>query len=179
MNRIKTKILVGVGITVFVLYSYMGIQKIMNTWYLPFSYERKAIITQITHFYPRINKNTVFYVTCKEATICTPDNTILPFQSGAGHTLLVNYAVQNEREYAPFFAGFFLWDPDSQGYMRINNIGYGYFRDIGKLKKLIRSGEISSNDVISFSYDMQKNKIENITPKIRAELATVSASLEE
>lgn len=140
----------------------------MNTWYIPFSKERKPIVEQILKMYPEISENTVFYVKCRNKEDCI--DTVFPFQSGFGQMLLVLYGSKNERAYSPFLEGVFLWDPISEGYRKYDDTGFGYFRDLKKVGRLIVERKLLPDEVIALSYDRSENKVEDISKETRDNL---------
>lgn len=152
----------------FIVYFYSGVRWYVNDFYTPIAEQRKNIISQILKTYPKIEKNTIFFVECKSS--CLADDIILPFQSGVGQMLLVLYGSKNEKAYAPFLNFYFLWDWKSEGYKRIGDYGFGYFRDFKKMKDVYTKENIRPEDIVSFKYDKSNNKIEDTSQKTRERL---------
>lgn len=152
----------------FIIYFYTGVRWWINDFYTPVAEQRKSVISQILKTYPKIQKNTIFFVQCKNT--CLSDDIILPFQSGVGQMLLVLYGSRNELDYGPFLGRYFLWDWQSQDYKKISDYGFGYFRDFKKLKNVYIKEHMKSEEIVAFSFDKSNNKIEDISDKIRKQL---------
>lgn len=157
---------------------------------------RKQIISNVVNLYPTIPKKTIFFVKCKN--ICyrngefgLSNNLVLPFSSGPGWILLLQYAKNDEHAYAPFFnryAGIgvvwywqegkfkkvpvkeYLWDMGAQGYRQIGDYGFGYFIDMDLLRKTLVKENLSKNIVIGLEYDEKASIIKDVSETIRKEL---------
>lgn len=131
---------------------------------------RKNILEKIIGSYPELPPKVVFFTLSDSSYYGLPENErIFPFQSGLGQTLLIFYS-QKERFPKDFYPGDFLWDIKSQGYREYGSRGFGYFRDIRKLKEVLRIYKLSPNSVISFSWNSKVGELTDISDRIRNEL---------
>lgn len=157
---------------------------------------RKKIIADITQLHPTIPKKTIFYVECrstctKNAEFGLTNNIVLPFSSGPGWIILLQYAKDKEVAYEPFFRRYngegivwfwqtgefkkvpvkeFLWDMGSQGYREINGYGFGYFTDKTLLQEALRKNNLSKEIVIGLEYDDKASIIRDVSKRIRVDL---------
>lgn len=140
---------------------------------------RLDILNQVKNNHPRLPVKVIFYFLSDASYYGLPDQEkILPFQSGLGHTLLVWYA-KTEKFPKGFFADRFLWDITSQGYKEIEGVGFGFFRDFGKMAGILKDKNLPSTSIISFSYDSKFNKLKDITAEVRGEYLGFLAEKEE
>lgn len=131
---------------------------------------RKSILNQIEASYPDLPEKVIFYTKSDKAYYGLPaDEKILPFQSGFGQTLLVWY---QEKEKFPscFFQDVFLYEITSQGYRGCQGRGFGYFRKYENLVKALGDNNLSAENIYAFSWDGKREKLTNITNKIRQKL---------
>ena len=169
---LTSKTLIALSAVLFLGYSFVYIKNDIKKRFIPMAEERKSIIHQILTLYPSIPEKTVFYVTCKYEKDCISIPRVFTFQSGVGQMLLVLYG-SKEKNFVPFLGGLYLWDWDAESYRQIGNSGFGYFRDLEKVKQLIREQKISPMDVIALSYDHSMNKIYDISGETRKNLSKV------
>jgi hypothetical protein len=131
---------------------------------------RKQILNQIKHEYPDLPKKTIIYTDSDSSYYGLPPNQkILPFQSGFGQTLLVWYS-KNENWPRKFYQNYYLWGITEQGYMESESRGFGYFRDIEELKKILKKYNLNAENVISFSWNSQNQVLKNITSEVQQTL---------
>lgn len=178
-TSILKKILVLIIVTCFLVTSYMSIQDSVKQKQF-YSESRKLIISEIMKLHPRIPKETIFYLKCKSdcsgnSLFNVPADLVLPFTSGAGWVILVNYAKGNEAAYGPFFeqgknGEYFLWGMYSQGYRKIGNYGFGYFREIALLKKSLEDEHLDKKIVIGLEYDDDNFSVKDISSTVQKQL---------
>lgn len=131
---------------------------------------RKSIISIIVSSYPRLPSKTIFYTNSNSPFYGTADNErIMPFQSGFGQLLLINYY---PKEHFPieFFKNDFLWNITNQGYKEIGGIGFGYFRDFDLMVRIYEDKKLPPDAIISFDYDSRSGTLVDITEKVRQKL---------
>lgn len=131
---------------------------------------RKTILAEIYYENPNLPQKVVFYTESDTPYYGTSNrDRILPFQSGLGQTLLVYY--QGKEKYPDkFFADFFLWEIDEQGYREEGGRGFGYYRDFDLLKKAVKQYNIPTQHIIAYSWTGNLNTLTNITDRIRVKL---------
>jgi hypothetical protein len=130
---------------------------------------RKTILEKIIAWYPRLPTQTVILTQSDKAFYgLAPEDTILPFQSGFGNTLLVWYDRHGDIFPACFFAQKFLYDLTSQGYRECEGRGFGYFRNVTNVQSLLTSHHLTREQIISYSYENDHDQFTDITEKIRA-----------
>ncbi len=132
---------------------------------------RKSILNQIQEIYPKLPKEVIFYTESDSSFYGLPiDDKIMPFLSGFGQTLLVWYEEHGQDFPACFFQDKYLYAIIEQGYKECNGRGYGYFRKFDSLKEAIVQFKINPNNIISFRYISQENRLEDISSEIREKL---------
>lgn len=134
---------------------------------------RKSILTQISTKYPKLPQKIVFYAESDLAYYgLAPEETILPFQSGFGQTLLIWYAVNGEKFPPCFFIPQedFLYNIYAQDYKFCQGKGFGYFRKFDKLKIALEKNNLSFQNVIAFKFSSATNSLQDITDEIRTRL---------
>ena len=132
---------------------------------------RQKILSAIQEKYPRIPEKVIFYVESDTTYYGLPESErILPFQSGFGQTLLVWYSFHSNRFPSCFFSDTFLYAIDNEGYRFCQNRGFGYFRKMDSLKKAIDENEFKLEDLISFKWIGDQNKLIDITLEAREEI---------
>lgn len=155
-------IIVGI-VLIYLFTSYFKIQRIIiqNN---EVSQARKTILSSLKREIPSLPKKTIIFVSCKKECYSNshfglPNNIVLPFSSGPGWIILLQYVNQNRSAYAPFFLSeggkFFLWDMGSQGYKEKGKYGFGYFIDKKLLDKSLDSYK-SDIQVIYLEYNEMK-----------------------
>lgn len=131
---------------------------------------RQSLLKQIVSNYPLLPQRVVFYMESDTAYYgLDPHEYILPFQSGLGQTLLVWY---NATEQFPgcLFRDKYLYRLTSQDYKVCDGRGFGYFRDINKLREVAIANRLSPESIIAFSFHGGTNELTDITPQIREKL---------
>ena len=134
---------------------------------------RKSIVTQITEAYPQLTERVIFYSESDQAYYGLPDGeTVLPFQSGFGQTLLVIYHFEGEKLPACFFdpQDDFLFAIAQQGYRQCQGRGFGYFRDFEKLNQALEVNGLTRENVIGFRYSAKDDWLTDITLEVRSQL---------
>lgn len=132
---------------------------------------RRSILNTITSVYPTLLQKAVFYIESDKAYYGLPsEETIPPFQSGFGQTLLVWYNAHGESFPACFFERKFLYVLTRQDYKECEGRGFGYFRSFDKLKEFIRSSQISPELVIGFRFNSSTNVLSDISAEIYGRL---------
>ena len=132
---------------------------------------RRSILTQISSAYPKLPEKVIFYTESDKAFYgLPPEETILPFQSGFGQTLLVWYNNQGEEFPACFFKEKFLYVLLSEDYKFCQGRGFGYFRKFELLTKALEENNLPKESVIAFSYNSTNQSLTDITLKIRNQL---------
>lgn len=129
---------------------------------------RKNILNKIKNNYPAITQKTVFY-TKSDSYYYGPSASVMPFQSGFGHVLLVLYAYDDKLS-PQFFQEDYLWGIWDEGYKEIGDQGFGYFREYDKLLNVIRNNNLSSENVYAFEW--KGKRLINITDDIREDIQT-------
>lgn len=131
---------------------------------------RKQVLSQILYENPSIKSKTIFYTESNTSYFGLPENIkIMPFQSGFGQTLIVNY--HNIGDIGiDFLKNRYLWELQEQGYKEIGNQGFGYFREKELLINTIRDKNLDEVDIIAYSWDGSINMLVNITKNIKEEL---------
>ncbi|OGH21754.1 MAG: hypothetical protein A3F31_04890 [Candidatus Levybacteria bacterium RIFCSPHIGHO2_12_FULL_38_12] len=169
----KSKSLMIFSICIMILYFFYHPFKIhedlkkLSEW----SDIRKTILTDIMEAYPSLPKKVIIYAESDTAYFgLSPEEKILPFQSGLGQTLLVWYNEHGENFPSCFFKGQFLYVLQSQGYRQCEGRGFGYFRKAEDLKKSIKENNLRPENVVAFSYISSENSLKNITQKTREKL---------
>lgn len=131
---------------------------------------RKGILANITNRVPDLPDRTIFYTISNQSYYgLPPEEKILPFQSGFGQTLLSWY-YPTENFPKEFFTERFLWEINSQGYKEVDNIGFGYFRDMDLLKETIKQYNLPRESLFAFTWDGKKFFISDMTDKVRQEI---------
>lgn len=128
---------------------------------------RKQILAKMVYDNPNLSEKVVFYTESDSIYYGLPDReTILPFQSGFGQTLLVYYQ-QSEQYSEKFFKDFFLWEIDEQGYREADGRGFGYYRNFDLLKRDVKQYNIPTDNIIAYSWNGKINALMNITDEVR------------
>lgn len=131
---------------------------------------RKVILNHITKTVPKLPQKVVIFTQSNQSYYGLPEEKkIMPFQSGFGQTLLIWYYQKNEFP-KDFFRDRFLWEIDSQGYKEIDEVGFGYFRDLDLLKETIKQYNLPKESVVGFYWDGKKEVIMDITEEVRTKI---------
>ncbi|MEK7572843.1 MAG: hypothetical protein AAB531_00305 [Patescibacteria group bacterium] len=133
--------------------------------------ERKALLYGISDIYPKLEKDSIFYVTSNKEYNAPITN---PFQNGLGYILEVWYYDSGNIPKS-FLSENFLWDWGTEGYKRRDDKGFGYFQDIDKMAKEMAKNKLSRSIVHGFFLDSNSKKVINISDEVKLRLATISA----
>lgn len=115
---------------------------------------RIGFLKQWRELYPKINTKTIF--------LSVGDS--VPFQSGYGQILLVDYHV------SPLLNNYFLWGTHEQGYREAQGIGFGYFTDFQEMRTAYCKSSLNPTDVFAFSWDHTRNRITDKSKEYRSTL---------
>lgn len=131
------------------------------------SYVRKELLTQIIRENPNLPQKVLFYMHSDTSYYgLSESDTILPFQSGLGQTLLVWY-YESERFPEDFMQGKFLWGIKDQGYREYNGRGFGYVREYDTLLSIMKEHNLEATSVISYDYYGRLSRLKNTTQDTR------------
>lgn len=131
---------------------------------------RLGIIKSIDGSIPSIPQKLVIYTESSQSYYGLPgEERIMPFQSGFGQTLLIFLGARAKFP-LEFYPGVDLWEIRSQGYFESEGWGFGYFRDLGLLKKVIDENNIPEDSLYAFSWDGDISVITDISDRIRHEV---------
>lgn len=128
---------------------------------------RKKILTTISTLAPRLNEKTVFYVTGNSPGYYGLPELKVPFQSGLGHILMVEYVggkqlppefFQEETLGKALDVGF-LYDIVGEGFRQVGNRGFGYYISQESLKEGINQEWFTQDDIIALFYDADTQMI--------------------
>lgn len=133
---------------------------------------RKEILEKIISSSPNLTEKIVFYTESDTAYYGLPiEEKILPFQSGFGRTLLVWYYGNGEKIPSCFFKNSWLYYLDKdQGYKYCQGKGFGYFRKFESLERALKENNLSSENVIAFSWNSKNNTFEETTKQVRKKI---------
>lgn len=131
---------------------------------------RLGILKTISSYVPSLSEKIIFYTESDTAYYGLVEKA-LPFQSGFGRTLLVWYYGNGEKIPACFFYKDWLYHQDKdEGYKYCEGKGFGYFREFESLKKALNDNNLSSENVVSFSWSSRNNQFVENTSEIRQRL---------
>lgn len=131
---------------------------------------RRGILEKIEQAYPTLPDDVIFYTESDASYYGLPEEErIFPFQSGFGHTLLVSYQ-SKENFPVEYFKNDYLWNIKDQGYQKIDNRGFGYFRDFNRMMDTLKTNNLSNDSVVSFRYDSSNNSIFDTTEEVRGRI---------
>lgn len=157
--RVVVVFLVGFLVILHILRVRNDINQLVGTAFI-----RKSILNNIFSLHPTLPQKTIFYIESDTAYYgLSPEEKIVPFQSGFGQTLLVWYSYHGENYPACFLKGEYLYEIMSEGYMECGGRGFGYFRKMESLKKTLKENNISHNTVISLRYNSSKQLLSPLT----------------
>lgn len=157
---------------------------------------RESLIAQILKIHPSIPKDSIFFVKCKEICVRNSEfgisnNLVLPFSSGPGWIILLQYAKNNQKAYDSFFGTYnrkevswdwhigkfsyalaneFLWDMGAQGYRKVGDYGFGYFINKDLLKETLEKENLDKSIIIGLEYDEKNFIIKDISKELQKEL---------
>lgn len=132
---------------------------------------RRGIINQIMNEHPILPDRVIFFIDGNAKGFYGVPNLKVPFQSGFGNVLLVNYS---ERGQIPpeFFANEFLWEILKQDYKEAVSYqlsavsclkGFGYFWEEKKLRETMDAYGLSKDNVISYFYDAENEELKKMS----------------
>ena len=128
---------------------------------------RKRILSQIYKEHPVLPSEIIFFTQSNTSYYGLPEKEkIMPFQSGFGQTLLGWY-YSTEKLPQGFFENRLLWEITDQGYQKINGRGFGYFRDLDKLKVVVEVNKLSRESVIAYSWNSKTEALIDNSQEIR------------
>jgi len=129
---------------------------------------RKKVLADIVKIVPKLPLVTIFYITGNSPGFYGLPELKVPFQSGLGHVLMVEYARKGQLS-PKFFTEQtltqaldvgFLYDIVGQGYKIIEGKGFGYFLDGDILAATLTENKLTKKDIIPLFYDADLKKIE-------------------
>jgi len=127
----------------------------------------KTFISTIHSSYPHLPQNIVFFTRSDTTYYGMPDNEkLLPTEVGFGKILMIRYQ-DKEKFPSCFYENNYLLYLLAQGYKECDGRGFGYFRDYDKLVAAIKTNNISTLDVISYSWNGDTEEFTDITKQIR------------
>lgn len=130
--------------------------------------QRVSILSTITSLYPTLPTKPVFYIESDKAYYgLPPEETIVPFQSGFGQTLLVWYNTRGENFPACFFERKFLYVLTAEDYKECEGRGFGYYRKRTTLNQALRTYVIDANEILAFRFTSSTNAFQDVTAEIR------------
>lgn len=160
------------------IFTLVGLVAVLNFLYLNSSLGsfvidgqlRSGILTRISSEYKHLPDKVIFYTESDSSFYGLPETVkIMPFQSGFGQTLIIWY-YPKERFPDDFLKRKYLWEITDQGYMEADGRGFGYFRDLNKLKETLAEFNLNPDSVISYRYNSKMNGLTDITSEIREKL---------
>lgn len=133
---------------------------------------RTGILKKITSSHSMLPEKIIFYTESDTAYYGLPDDEkILPFQSGFGRTLLVWYYGNRQNVPVCFFKNNWLYEQNQdEGYKYCQRRGFGYFRKFESLKKALLENNLSSENVVAFSWNSKNKKFFENTKELRERL---------
>lgn len=132
---------------------------------------RKYIIESVKESYPKLPQKVVFYTQSDTSYYGMPiEEKALPVQVGFGWMLLVWY----QKDEA-FPTCLFDFEPEAfhmltQRYKECGGRGFGYFRDYDKLINTLKANNLSTENVIAYSWLGKTGEIKDITNEIRTRI---------
>jgi len=131
---------------------------------------RQNIINKVKLDHQVLPEKVIFYTESNSSYFGLSENQhLLPFQSGFGQVLLVNY--ENSVKFpSAFYGNRFLWDIDSVGYLELENRGFGYFRDFYDLARAINDNNLPVDSVLAYRFDSNTRDLTEISDEIRGRL---------
>lgn len=133
--------------------------------------ERKVILEQIKNKYPDLPDKVVFYTESDTSYYGIPEaEKIFPFELNFGYTLMVWYLLTEKYDNEMVKIGSYIHKITAQGYQEKDGIGFGYFRDIDKLKQSVRQNKLPVESIIAFRYNSKSKILTDTTLEIRKQL---------
>lgn len=133
--------------------------------------ERRHILEQIVRTYPDLPDKVVIYTESDTSYYGMPEEEkILPFELNFGYTLMIWYLPTEKYNNEMVRIGSYIHKITAQGYQEKDGIGFGYFRDIAKLKQSVRQNKLPVESIIAFRYNSKSKLLIDITSEVRNEL---------
>lgn len=159
-----------IGLVLYIGWSARTIRR-DNATQVAIANTRQSILATITRSYPTVPSRVVFYIESDKAYYgLPPEETIVPFQSGFGQTLLVWYNARGGDFPACFFERKFLYVLMSQDYKECEGRGFGYYRNFERLGSVVKAYKIESEHIIAFRFNSSANALIDISAEIRQKL---------
>lgn len=164
------KILTFLIISLYILYNIWGNWITSENLYKQ-GQERLKILNTVKEEYPKLTREIIFYTESDSSFYgLSPSERVLPFQSGFGQTLLVWYH-KEENFPKELFHNKFLWGITEEGFKKVENRGFGYFRNFEKMANIISQNNISLDNVVAFKFvSKQGIMVTNISEEIQGRL---------
>lgn len=129
------------------------------------SQERQNFLRQFESQVPQLKQNSVFFITGNSAGYYGLEELKVPFQSGLGNILAIQYVTKSQLN--PSFLAKegelgFLYDILGQGYKEVGLQGFGYYYSAKKLRKAIDQKLFSKDDVITLFYNSEAKELKKI-----------------
>lgn len=133
--------------------------------------ERRHILEQIVKTYPDLPDKVVIYTESDTSYYGMPEEEkILPFELNFGYTLMIWYLPTEKYNNEMVRIGSYIHKITAQGYQEKDGIGFGYFRDIDKLKQTVKLNNLPVESIIAFRYNSQSRLLIDITSEVRNQL---------
>ncbi len=154
---------------------FFALLVVTNVYYLQKTFEhllsqakiRKDIVYAVNSYLPILPQKSLVYVESDRAHYGI-NKKILPFQSGFGQLLLVNYE-QKQKIPVYFFRDEFLWGIQDQGYKEADDFGFGFFYDQTQMENIIEKEKIPVESVYAFSFNSNNRSLSDISLRVRNE----------
>ncbi len=133
--------------------------------------DRRDILTTIRSSVPELPPKAIFFVSGNSDGFYALPELKVPFQSGLGHVLMVQYANDNQLPKEFFVEPTlnqaldvgFLYDTIAQGYKKVGGRGFGYFYDKDAMQTVLDANQNSDIEVFSFYYDAEAKQLRRIS----------------
>ncbi|MFA6073858.1 MAG: hypothetical protein WC758_07125 [Candidatus Woesearchaeota archaeon] len=133
--------------------------------------ERRHILEQIVKTYPDLPDKVVIYTESDTSYYGMPETEkIFPFELNFGYTLMTWYLPTKKYDNEMVKIGSYIHKITAQGYQEKDGIGFGYFRDIDKLKQTVKLNKLPVESIIAFRYNSKSKLLIDITSEVRNEL---------
>lgn len=156
--------LVIMGVFLYINMQVGFIKEVLHVNYQVDS-QRKEIFTAVIEEIPTLSAKSVFYA--ESDYYYDSIHHILPFQSGFGEMLMVNYVAKKQLN-ARFLDNDYLWGIFSEGYKEIDGQGFGHFNNFELLQKAVQKYAIPLENVYAFRWE--KGLLSDISTEIRTKL---------
>jgi hypothetical protein len=157
-------------IVLYILFNIKAIRTSINSQ-IAIGNTRQSILNQIADDYPKLPERVIFYTESDKAFYgLPPEETILPFQSGLGNTLVVWYDIGGEELPACFFDKKYLYTLLSQDYKECQNHGFGYYRSPASIIEIALKHNLKKESIIAYSYNSIENTLTNISDEVQKKI---------